>query len=312
MRKMYSCFIALTFVLLTPATPSAQPCGDGGGESPDAMCPKGLCSAGSGLCGSGFVRRCGSDLTFGSPNSEIGSVISASEFDGMLKHRNDRNCEGNGFYSYEAFVVAAAAFGDFGTTGNLNTRKREVAAFLAQTSYETTGGWASAPDGPYAWGYCYINSTDKEPYCSPSPNWPCASGKQYYGRGPFQITYNFNYGAAGKEIGVDLINNPDLVATNPTISFKTALWFWMTSQGNKPSCHDVMTGKWIPSNEDVSAKRLPGYGLTINLISGTNECDKDNDTRAANRVGFYQRYCDILNIPYGDNLNCVHQKPFTF
>lgn len=139
MRKMYSCFIALTFVLLTPATPSAQPCGDGGGESPDAMCPKGLCSAGSGLCGSGFVRRCGSDLTFGSPNSEIGSVISASEFDGMLKHRNDRNCEGNGFYSYEAFVVAAAAFGDFGTTGNLNTRKREVAAFLAQTSYETTG-----------------------------------------------------------------------------------------------------------------------------------------------------------------------------
>lgn len=139
MTKIYtSSFIALTFLLLTPATSSAQSCG-GGGEPADAMCPKGLCIAGSGLCGSGFVRRCGSDLTFGTPNGGLGGVISASEFEGMLKHRNDGGCEGNGFYSYEAFVVAAAAFDGFGTTGNLNTRKREVAAFLAQTSYETTG-----------------------------------------------------------------------------------------------------------------------------------------------------------------------------
>ena len=138
MTKIYTSFITLTFVLLTtPATSSAQSCG--GGESADAMCPKGLCIAGSGLCGSGFLRRCGSDLTFGNPNEGMGGVVSASEFDGMLKHRNDGSCEGNGFYSYEAFVVAAAAFDGFGTTGNLSTRKREVAAFLAQTSYETTG-----------------------------------------------------------------------------------------------------------------------------------------------------------------------------
>ena len=127
----------------------------------------------------------------------------------------------------------------------------------------------------------------------------------------FWLISNFNYGAAGKAIGVDLLNNPDLVATNPTISFKTALWFWMTSQGDKPSCHDVMTGKWVPSNEDVSAKRLPGYGLTINIINGNNECGKGADARAADRLGFYQRYCDVLNIQYGDNFNCVNQKPFT-
>ena len=34
---------------------------------------------------------------------------------------------------------------------------------------------------------------------------------------------NYNYGQAGKAIGADLINNPDLVATDPTISFKTAI-----------------------------------------------------------------------------------------
>jgi hypothetical protein len=30
------------------------------------------------------------------------------------------------------------------------------------------GGWASAPDGPYAWGYCFITENNKADYCSPS------------------------------------------------------------------------------------------------------------------------------------------------
>jgi hypothetical protein len=33
----------------------------------------------------------------------------------------------------------AQSFGCFGTSGDVNTRKREIAAFLAQTSHETTG-----------------------------------------------------------------------------------------------------------------------------------------------------------------------------
>ncbi|KAG5530091.1 hypothetical protein RHGRI_030452 [Rhododendron griersonianum] len=57
----------------------------------------------------------------------------------MLKHRNDVACQGKGFYTYEAFIAAAKAFGGFGTTGDDATKKREIAAFLAQTSHETTG-----------------------------------------------------------------------------------------------------------------------------------------------------------------------------
>ena len=41
---------------------------------------------------------------------------------------------------------------------------------------------------------------------------------------------------------MDLVNNPDLVVWDAVISFKTAIWFWMTPQGNnKPSSHDVIT-----------------------------------------------------------------------
>jgi basic endochitinase B len=57
----------------------------------------------------------------------------------MLKHRNNAVCPAKGFYTYDAFVTAAGAFPGFGTTGDADIRKREVAAFLAQTSHETTG-----------------------------------------------------------------------------------------------------------------------------------------------------------------------------
>ncbi|KAL2333884.1 hypothetical protein Fmac_015097 [Flemingia macrophylla] len=56
----------------------------------------------------------------------------------MLKYRNDARCAGRGFYTYDAFVAAARSFIGFGTTGDDATRKREIAAFLAQTSHETT------------------------------------------------------------------------------------------------------------------------------------------------------------------------------
>lgn len=51
-----------------------------------------------------------------------------------------------------------------------------------------------------------------------------------------------SYIQAGKALGVDLLNQPDLVAQDAVLAFKTALWFWMTPQFPKPSCHDVMTG----------------------------------------------------------------------
>jgi len=113
---------------------------------------------------------------------------------------------------------------------------------------------------------------------------------------------------------VDLINNPDLVATDPTISFKTAIWFWMTAQDNKPSCHNVIAGGWTPSAADRSAGRVPGFGVITNIINGGLECGPDKgadaQSKVADRIGFYRRYCDLLGVSYGDNLDCRNQQPF--
>jgi chitinase len=123
-----------------------------------------------------------------------------------------------------------------------------------------------------------------------------------------QLSWNYNYGQAGEALGVDLLNNPDLVASDTKISFETALWFWMTPQSpNKPSCHAVMTGQWSPSAADLAAERVPGYGVTIN---GGRECGSGYNDYVANRIGFYMRYCQLLGVSYGDNLDCYKQTPY--
>ena len=71
----------------------------------------------------------------------VPSIISRGTFDYMLSNRSQTGCEGGAFYTYDAFLEAANAsmFRGFGTLGPEETRKRELAAFFAQTSHQTTG-----------------------------------------------------------------------------------------------------------------------------------------------------------------------------
>nr|GME00593.1 endochitinase EP3-like [Ipomoea batatas] len=115
--------------------------------------------------------------------------------------------------------------------------------------------------------------------------YPCATGKMYYGRGPIQLSWNFNYGPAGQSIGFDGLNNPDIVATDPVISFKTGLWYWMNN------CHSLITSG-------------QGFGATIRAINGQLECDGANPNTVSKRVEYYTEYCQQLGVDTGDNLTC--------
>ncbi|KAK1272711.1 Basic endochitinase [Acorus gramineus] len=309
----------VVFLLLTTLVANAQTqCGkqNGGALCPGDLCCSqwGYCGTTDDYCGTGCQSQCGGgdDGDDDGDGGAVGSLISRSLFEEMLKHRNDVACLARGFYTYDDFVASANSFDGFATTGDEDTRKREIAAFLAQTSHETTGGWETAPDGPYAWGYCFKEEINPaSDYCVPSVEYPCVPGQKYYGRGPIQISYNYNYGQAGKYLGIDLLSNPGLVVANGSISFDTAFWFWMTTQLPKPSCHDVMTGKWKPSNADVAAGRLEGFGLTTNIINGGVECGTGPNMFTNNRIGFYKRYCDLLGVSYGDNLDCDNMRPYS-
>ena len=132
---------------------------------------------------------------------------------------------------------------------------------------------------------CYINQINgnSQVSCALSSQWPCALGKKYYGRGPLQISWNFNYGLAGQSIGFDLLGNPDKVAQDPVISFKTALWLWMNN------AHKVMP---------------QGFGATIRAINGALECNGKNPAAVNARVGYYKDYCKQFGVDPGNNLTC--------
>jgi hypothetical protein len=126
-----------------------------------------------------------------SRRSHVASIVTEDLYRSFFLHKDDAACPARGFYNYTSFLRAADAFPAFGGDGNNATRRREVAAFLAQISHETTGGWATAPDGPFAWGLCFKEEiTPPSNYCDANnTQWPCVPGKSYHGRGPIQLSW---------------------------------------------------------------------------------------------------------------------------
>lgn len=203
-------------------------------------------------------------------------------------------------------------YGDFCTEKNPQTNKKELAAFFANIAHETRHG----EDGKYNDGLMFIHENNTSlPYIADNDVYPAAAGKKYYGRGPMQLSYNGNYGYASNCIFGDknvLLNNPELVESDPVTAFKTAIYFWMTPQAGKPSAHDVMTGKWRPNAADDAANRLPGFGMTVNIINGPVECGKgENNFSMNDRIGFYRYFLKKLDV--NDDhcaCSCGKMKPY--
>ncbi|HVJ17067.1 MAG TPA: chitinase [Polyangiaceae bacterium] len=203
----------------------------------------------------------------------LADVLSSEQFNGMFPDRN-------GFYSYEGLLEAATKFPAFGCVGDITTRSREVAAFLGNVALETGD---------------LVHIEELSPisdYCEPSnTQYPCAPGKSYKGRGPIQLSWNYNYGAAGTAIGRPLLENPELVATDAAVSWETALWFWMTSAPQGKTPHKIMVDG-------------DGFGGTIRVINGGLECDGKDPGTVQDRVNHYTNFCSWLGVDGGGNLTC--------
>ncbi|KAG6540091.1 hypothetical protein Mapa_018546 [Marchantia paleacea] len=271
----------------------AEECGE---QANFDLCPDGLCCSQYGWCGNtdpycggGCQSQCGSS----SPSSGgIASVISEDMYNQLFPNRN-------AIYTYQNFVEAGNSYPTIGTEGSREQQLREIAAFAAHVQQETAGLF-------------FIREIDQSSdYCDgTNQQYPCAWGQKYFGRGPLQLSWNYNYGAARDSgIGADILANPDIVAQNAVIAFRSSFWFWTRSDWNIPSIHDVMVGKWNPSQSDINADRRAGFGQTINIINGGIECGKWNQN-ANNRVQFYRNFCATLSVDPGENLDCTNSAPY--
>lgn len=233
---------------------------------------------------------------------------------GVGKLNNKKHID---FYSFKAFTMAAKHFPDF-LNGKPETQKRELAAFLANIAQETSGGWKDAEGGYFKWGLYFIEeqqSGRQNNYVDTTKkSYPAVNGKSYFGRGPKQLSWNYNYGQFSEAwFGSkdSLLSHPELLSENAVLSFASALWFWMTPQFPKPSCHDIMVGNWKPTENDLLKGRVPGFGATVNVINGGVECGAGVDLeKTAYRYAYYRYFCDYLKVAPGDNIQCTNQKPF--
>jgi predicted chitinase len=215
-------------------------------------------------------------LTFAQPASAALFVLTQAQFEQMFPSRNS-------FYTYAGLTSAMSSFGAFAGTGSDTVKKQELAAFLANVHHESGGlVYVVLQDTSVYWTYCDWSQS----YGCP------AGGSAYYGRGPIQLSWNFNYKAAGDYIGQNLLNSPDLVATNATIAWKTALWYWNTQTG---------PGTMTPHDAMVNQR---GFGETIRSINGAKECNGGNPAQVQSRVAKYQQFVGIFGVSAGSNLTC--------
>ncbi|XP_031256548.1 chitinase 5-like [Pistacia vera] len=235
----------------------------------------GYCGTGDAYCGKGCKEGpCTSTPSTPSPTptsgGSVASIVTTAFFDG-IKNQADASCAGKSFYTRDGFISAANSFSQFGS-GTADESKREIAAFFAHVTHET--------------GHlCYTEEIDKSnAYCdTTNTQYPCVAGKKYYGRGPMQLTWNYNYGACGKDIGFDGLNAPETVSNDPAVSFKAALWFWMSN------VHSVMN---------------QGFGATIQKINGALECGGKQPDKVNARIGYYTDYCKQFGVDPGQNQSC--------
>ncbi|MEU8077993.1 glycoside hydrolase family 19 protein [Catellatospora citrea] len=210
------------------------------------------------------------------PTNPGGFVVSEAAFNQMFPGRNS-------FYTYQGLIAALSAYPAFATTGSDTVRRQEAAAFLANVNHET-GGLVHIVEQ---------NTANYPHYCDAGQPYGCPAGQAaYYGRGPIQLSWNFNYKAAGDALGLPLLTNPWLVQNDASVAWRTGLWYWMTQNG---------PGTMTAHNAMVNGA---GFGQTIRSINGSIECNGGNPAQVQSRVNAYQQFVGILGTTPGANLYC--------
>ncbi|MET4083957.1 hypothetical protein ABIB40_003930 [Pedobacter sp. UYP30] len=193
-----------------------------------------------------------------------------------------------------------------------HTGEKELAAFLAHIAHETRRGMTNSfDDGLMAKHELDTNST----YVIPNKVYPAFANKKYYGRGPLQLSYNGNYGAASEALFGNkfvLLKKPEMVEKDSVVAFESAIYFWMTPQGKKPSAHEVIAKKWHPSANEKGLGYTAGFGMTIDIINGGLECGLGENMVAMNdRIGFYRFFLKKLGaVDKNCSCSCGKMTPF--
>jgi putative chitinase len=190
----------------------------------------------------------------------------------------------------------------------INTNSR-IAAFIAQCGHES-GGWRVFSENlnytakslnavfPKYFIKAGKDATQyaKQPekianvvYAGRMGNTAPGDGYKYRGRGPIQLTGKDNYAAFSKAMGVDAINNPDLVSTDKKVALMSAIWFWnksslnaLADKGDIKTMTKRINGGYIGLEDRIhhweAAMKLLGSTPTVKPVATVTQAE-DEDTQ---------------------------------
>ncbi len=94
-------------------------------------------------------------------------------------------------------------------------------------------------------------------------------GYRFRGRGLLQLTGRYNYTQFAKWSGIDVVSNPDLVATDPRVAALSAIHFWKKNvQGKVPVTDLYAVTKRVNGGENGIEDRRQLFGQYLQSIRG--------------------------------------------
>jgi hypothetical protein len=119
--------------------------------------------------------------------------------------------------------VAETTYPAFLRSSEPSNNQRELCAFLDIINWETD--FITFEEGACAGN---AGSNPKCDYIDRTV--PFVEGKQYFGRGPKQLSWNYNYLEYSRSLFGDdrLLSQPELVLKDFDVMWGSALWFWMS------------------------------------------------------------------------------------
>lgn len=101
----------------------------------------------------------------------------------------------------------------------------ELAQFMAQCAHETKNFTTRREAGNTKYFMQKYDMKYNPANAEILGNTKPGDGAKYFGRGDIQLTGRYNYTQAGKALGIDLVNHPEL-AERADIAAKIAVYFW--------------------------------------------------------------------------------------
>lgn len=148
------------------------------------------------------------------------------------------------------------------TEAEANTPLRK-AAFLAQTAHESGGFRWVREFGNTKYFSKYDGRTDLG-------NTEPGDGARFKGRGFIQLTGRNNYTEAGQDLGLDLVNDPELVERDLEVAARVSGWFWQKNNLNRFADSDNFIGltrainggtNGLPDRQAYYARAKVAFGI---------------------------------------------------